>query len=137
MTAVTDYNSVMATLPHTPAPDSADQSGTDWWNVIVHTPGVCGGQARIAGTRIKVKHVYRWVEEMGMSPAQVVDEYPHLNRAQVHAALAYYWSHPDEIRSDIDDEDRRVADLKANAGPSKVQAKLSELNAQDDPLSPR
>jgi len=127
----------MATLPPTPAPGSVEQSGTEWWNVIIHTPGVCGGQARIAGTRIKVKHVYRWVEEMGMTPAQVVEEYPHLNRAHVHAALAYYWSHPDEIRLDTDDEDRRVADLNAKAGLSELQAKLSELNAQDDPLSPR
>jgi|GEM_PF-202053 len=125
----------MATLPHTPVPESVEKSGTDWWNVIVHTPGVCGGQARIAGTRIKVKHVCRWVEEMGMTPAQIVEENPHLNRSQVHAALAYYWSHPDEIRSDMHEEERRVADLKGKGGPSKLQAKLSELNAQDDPLS--
>lgn len=131
------YNSIMATLPQTPASGSAEQSGADWWNVIVHTPGVCGGQARIAGTRIKVKHVYCWVEELGMTSAQVVEQYPHLNRAQVHAALAYYWSHPDEIRSDMDEEDRRVADLKTKAGPSKLQSKLAEVNAQDDPLPPR
>jgi uncharacterized protein (DUF433 family) len=63
----------------------------------VKTPGVCSGQPRIAGTRIKVKHVYTWVERMGMTPTQVVAEYPQLTMAQVHAALAYYWSHQDEI----------------------------------------
>ena len=80
---------------------------------IVKTPGVCSGQPRIAGTRIKVKHVYTWVERMGMTPAQVVAEYPHLNRAQVHAALAYYWTHPDEINQDIENEEKLVAELKA------------------------
>jgi uncharacterized protein (DUF433 family) len=28
---------------------------------IVKTPGTCSGQSRIAGTRIKVKHVYTWM----------------------------------------------------------------------------
>ena len=104
---------------------------------IVHTPGVCSGQARIAGTRIKVKHVYTWVERMGMTPAQVVAEYPHLTMAQVHAALAYYWSHPDEIQRDIEHEERLVADLKAKGGPSRIQERLARQDAPDDPLPPR
>jgi uncharacterized protein (DUF433 family) len=103
---------------------------------IVKTPGVCGGQPRIAGTRIKVKHVYIWVERMGMTPAQVVAEYPHLTMAQVHAALAYYWSHQDEIQRDIENEEKRVAELRAKAGPSKIQERLAERDAADDPLPP-
>jgi uncharacterized protein (DUF433 family) len=104
---------------------------------IVKTPGVCSGQPRIAGTRIKVKHVYVWVEQMGMSPAQVVAEYPHLTMAQVHAALAYYWSHQDEIQRDIENEEKLVAELEAKAGPSKLQERLAGLNAADDPLPSR
>lgn len=77
---------------------------------IVKTPGTCGGQPRIAGTRIKVKHIYVWVEQMGKTPAQVVSEHPHLSMAQVHAALAYYWSHRDEIHQDIENEDKLVAE---------------------------
>src|ERR1700681_4272034 len=93
---------------------------------IVKTPGVCSGQPRIAGTRIKVKHVYTWVERMGMTPAWVVAEYPHLTMAQVHAALAYYWSHRDEIQQDIENEGKLVAELKAKAGPSKIEGRLAE-----------
>src|SRR6058998_1727400 len=103
---------------------------------IVKTPGVCSGQPRIAGTRIKVKHVYTWVERMGMTPAQVVAEYPHLTMAQVHAALAYYWSHPDEIQQDIENEEKLVAEIKAKAGPSKIQERLANSDAADDPLPP-
>jgi len=103
---------------------------------IVKTPGVCSGQPRIAGTRIKVKHVYTWVERMGMTPAQVVTEYPHLTMAQVHAALAYYWSHRDEIHQDIDNEQKLVAELKATAEPSKIQERMAEQGAADDSLPP-
>jgi uncharacterized protein (DUF433 family) len=59
---------------------------------------VCSGQPRIAGTRIKVKHIYTSVERMGMTPAQVVADYPHLTMAHLDAALAYYWSHQGEIQ---------------------------------------
>ena len=57
--------------------------------------------------------------------------------AQVHAALAYYWSHQGEIHQDIENEEKLVADLQAAAGPSKLRERLAELNATDDPLSPR
>jgi uncharacterized protein (DUF433 family) len=103
---------------------------------IVKTAGVCSGQPRIAGTRIKVKHVYTWVERMGMTPAQVVAEYPHLTMAQVHAALAYYWSHCDEIDRDIENEGKLVAELRAKAGPSRIRERLAEQDATDDPLPP-
>jgi len=103
---------------------------------IVKTPGVCSGQPRIAGTRIKVKHIYTWVERMGMSPAQVVAEYPHLTMAQVHAALAYYWSHREEIHQDIENEEKLVAELRVKAGPSRIQERLAEPDAADDSLPP-
>jgi uncharacterized protein (DUF433 family) len=104
----------MATPPTT-TPATAETTALSLADYIVKTPGVCSGQPRIAGTRIKVKHIYTWVEQMGMTPAQVVAEYPHLTRAQVHAALAYYWSHQDEIQQDIDNEEKLVAELKAKA----------------------
>src|SRR3954470_6746441 len=61
----------MATPITTPPNPSAEPR-----DFIVKTPGTCSGQPRIAGTRIKVKHVYVWVEQMGMTPTQVVAEYP-------------------------------------------------------------
>ncbi len=57
--------------------------------------------------------------------------------AQVHAALAYYWSHQSEIDQDIENEEKLVADLQANGGPSKLRERLAESNATDDPVSPR
>src|SRR5438034_10234860 len=109
------------TTPATTTPTATAAGTPSLADYIVKTPGLCSGQPRIAGTRIKVKHVYTWVEQMGMTPAQVVAEYPHLTMAQVHAALAYYWSHRDEIHQDIENEAKLAADLRAKAGPSKIQ----------------
>jgi uncharacterized protein (DUF433 family) len=105
-------------------------------DMIVKTPGTCGGRARIAGTRIKVEYVFNWVERRGMSPAQVVREYPHLTLAQVYAALAYYWSHQEEIQQDIAEGEQLVTELKAKAVPSNLQQRLGELHGKDDPLPP-
>jgi uncharacterized protein (DUF433 family) len=125
------------TTPTTPSVQAAPEAaGPVIGEYIVKTPGTCGGAARIAGTRIKVKHVYVWVERMGMTPAEVVAAYPHLTMAGVHAALAYYWSHPDEIHKDIEAEERFVAELKTKSGPSTLQHKLDELHAKDATLPP-
>jgi len=106
-------------------------------DMIVKTPDTCGGRPRIAGSRISVEYIYNCVEGAGMTPAQVVEELPHITKAQVHAALAYYWSHEDEIQKDIAEGEKLVAELKAKMGPSKLQEKLAQIYGKDDPLSPR
>ncbi len=99
---------------------------------VICTPGVCGGKPHLAGTRIKVKHIYVWVEQMGMTPAQIVRDYPHLSMAAVHAALAYYWSHQDEIHQEIADEERFVADMQAKAAALSLKDKLAEFHGGRD-----
>ena len=98
-------------------------------------PGYCGGEPHILGHRITVKHVAVWHEQMGMSPAEIAATYPTITLAQVHAALAYYYDHRDEIQAAIAEEIRVVEELKAKSGPSLVQEKLRQRNASNDPLS--
>lgn len=52
-------------------------------------PEVCGGKPRIAGTRIRVQDIVVWTED-GQSADEIVSGYPHLNLADVYAALAFY-----------------------------------------------
>jgi uncharacterized protein (DUF433 family) len=115
---------------------SEHRNSADLADLIVKTADTCGGRARIAGTRIKVEHIYNWVERQGMSPDEVINTYSHLNKAQVHAALAYYWSHQAEIQHDIEEDERLVAEMKAKAGPSKLTERVADLHAEDDPLPP-
>jgi uncharacterized protein (DUF433 family) len=103
---------------------------------IAIKPGYCGGKPHIAGHRIKVQHVAVWHERMGMTPAEIVATYPSLTLPAVYAALAYYHSHRAEIDADIEADERFVAEMKQKAGPSKLQERLAELHAKDDPLPP-
>jgi uncharacterized protein (DUF433 family) len=97
-------------------------------------PGYCGGKPHILGHRIKVEDVAIWHEKMDMSPAEIVEHYPAITLAQVHAALAYYYDHRDEIEADIREGDEFVEKLRA--GEPSIFEKVRQRNAQDDPVSP-
>jgi len=67
-----------------------------------------------------------------MSPAEIVANYPTLTLAEVHAALAYFYDHRDEILAAIAEEDQFVQEMKANSGSSPLQEKIGQRNATDD-----
>ena len=102
---------------------------------IEQTEGICGGKPRIAGHRIRVQDIAVWHERQGMSPDDIVAEYPQLTLANIHAALAYYFDHREEIRRDIDESDRIVAEAKARH-PSKLSAKLGDTDGRKAQVSP-
>jgi len=68
---------------------------------IVQDKGICGGQPRIAGTRIKVQHIALEYERLGWSVDQICDAHPGLTLAQVHAAISYYYDHKKEIDESV------------------------------------
>jgi uncharacterized protein (DUF433 family) len=105
---------------------------------IVSTPGICGGRPRIDGHRIQVEDIAIWHERMGMSPAEIVSEYPSITLADVHAALAYYYENRERIDADIEAAKRYAEEMKAKAGPSLLEQRLRQrkADAQDDSLPP-
>ena len=86
------------------------------------TPGVFGGKPCIAGHRIRVVDVAIWHERMGMSADEIASDYQ-LSLAEVHAALAYYFDHRDEIEKSIHD-DLAFAEEMRKEHPSLVRQKL-------------
>jgi uncharacterized protein (DUF433 family) len=96
-------------------------------------PGYCGGKPHILGHRIKVQHIVVWHLRMGKSPTEIVVSHPTIRLADVHAALAYYYDHQDEIDADIIAEDQFAAEIEAKH-PSRLQETLRQRNAQDDSL---
>ena len=53
---------------------------------------------------------------MGMTPEEIVLEYPHLTLAQIHAALAYYHVNRDEIEADLAQEEASALQLEHQLG---------------------
>jgi uncharacterized protein (DUF433 family) len=87
--------------------------------------GPNGLKPRIAGQRVRVQDVAIWHEKQGMSPDEIVDCYPELSLADVHAALAYYWDHRAEIEATIA-ADRAFAEEMQRTNVSPLREKLNQ-----------
>jgi uncharacterized protein (DUF433 family) len=105
---------------------------------IVSTPGICGGRPRIDGHRIQVEDIAIWHERMGMSPDEIVSEYPSITLADVHAALAYYYANRERIDADIEAGKKYAEEMKAKADASRLQKMLRQrkADAPNDSLPP-
>jgi uncharacterized protein (DUF433 family) len=90
---------------------------------IRRTPDVCGGKACIAGHRVRVTDIVTWHEHQGMSPDEIVSHCPSISLADVHAALAYYFDHLEEIQAEMRAE-REFAEQVRRSTPSLLDEKL-------------
>lgn len=64
---------------------------------ITRDEGVLGGEPRIEGTRIGVRHIALRVIDGDQFPAYVADQLD-ISLAEVYNALSYYYSNINEIR---------------------------------------
>ncbi|MCU0544973.1 MAG: DUF433 domain-containing protein [Oscillatoriaceae cyanobacterium Prado104] len=85
------------------------QSLSNTWQGIEKTPGVCGGDARIANTRIPI-----WVlveaRRIGYSEADLLESYPTIGAADLANAWAYAEAYSDEIELAIKENDEAMED---------------------------
>ncbi len=101
---------------------------------IVSTPGTCGGRPRIAGSRIRVQDIVVWHEVHGLSPDEIVSQFPGLTLADVYAALTYYHDHREEIRQYMRDAEAFVEAFKQRY-PAKI-LDLDTPHGEDNAFSP-
>lgn len=85
---------------------------------IVSTPGIRGGRPRIADRGIKVQDIAEDYQH-GMTAEEIADSYE-LMPAEVHAALAYYYDHREEIDRQIREDDAFIEAMKAEQPDSNV-----------------
>ncbi len=80
--------------------------------LIVKTPGTCGGRPRIDGHRIRVQDVVSMYYVRGHSPEEILDDFPSLSLVKIHAALAYYHDHREELDREMREEAEFVERFK-------------------------
>ena len=51
-------------------------------------PAICAGRPHVRGTRVRVSDILQLLAS-GVSPAEILDDYPYLEDADLSAALAY------------------------------------------------
>lgn len=69
---------------------------------IVSNPDICGGEPRIAGTRIPVWLLVQ-AKNLGMSDKDLLNSFPSLNLEDLENAWKYYKSFKDEINKQIEE----------------------------------
>lgn len=82
-------------------------------DLIVSNPKVRSGRPVIAGTGIQVSIIAAAREIHRHSPDEIASGYG-LSLAQVHAALAYYYAHQNEIDEEIRLNDEAIQQAKEN-----------------------
>jgi len=81
---------------------------------IARDEDILGGEPRINGTRIGVRHVATRVVESGRSPAHVADQLD-VPLADVYEALSYYYAHIDEMRALESDNEAAFEDVRESS----------------------
>jgi uncharacterized protein (DUF433 family) len=82
------------------------------------------GIAWIDDTNVKVFEVVLDRLAYGWSPEEIHFQYPDLSLAQIHAALAFYYDHQNELDGQIAAQEREVQRLRQEAGDSPLALRL-------------
>jgi len=64
--------------------------------LITSTPEVCGGRARIDGSRITVQYIVNEIKA-GITPEEIIEDKPYLTLAGIYTALAYYYANKEKL----------------------------------------
>lgn len=82
------------------------------------------GVPYIAGTTMKIIELVMAQMTHGWSPEELHFQHPYLALGQIYSALAYYWDHKDALDADIDRRWQWAEQIRRQAGPSPLVAKL-------------
>ena len=95
-----------------------------------HVSAVPGESPRLQShPRTRVAMIVMDYLARGLGPEEIVRHYPYLKLAEVHAAMAYYHDHRDEIDSEIQAElEQLESDPEANSR-SPLWLKLKSRSA--------
>ena len=84
----------------------AEKPATELGSMIVRTPGILGGKPHLQGHRVGVHRVAGWWK-LGLTVEEIGERLSTLTPAEIHAALAYYHLHREEIEAYLE-EDRNA-----------------------------
>ena len=82
------------------------------------------GVPYIANTTMKVVELVGEKFAFGWSPEELLFQHPYLTLGQIHAALAYYWDHAEELDKNMHNRLQKVKNLKKKAPTSPLIIRL-------------
>lgn len=109
-----------------------------WWKMldreaypsIVHTPGVCGGDARLIRTRIPVWTLVR-MRQLGLSESDILRSYPSLRAIDLVQAWSYAARYPEEIEKAIRENEEETRKALSPREGAEVAARPPTRSRED------
>ncbi len=95
---------------------------TDTAHILLDDAGV----AWIDETNIKVIEVVLDRTARGWSPEEIHFQHSHLSLAQIHAALAFYYDHQEEVDRQIDERFDDVRRMAAQQSDSPMRKRVQQ-----------
>jgi uncharacterized protein (DUF433 family) len=95
----------------------AETPATELGAMIVRTPGVLGGKPRLKGHRVGVHRIAGWWK-LGLTVEEIGERLSSLTPAEIHAALAYYHLHREEIETYLETERATFRAAEPTARPA-------------------
>lgn len=81
------------------------------------------GTPIIEGTSLKVIELVVEKQAYGWSPEELWLQHPYLGLAEIHAALAYYWDHAQDLDREITERLEHTESLRQTATASQAPLK--------------
>jgi uncharacterized protein (DUF433 family) len=97
---------------------------------VTKEAGVLGGAPHIVGRRVGVHDVVNLHQRIDSTLDEVCASF-RLTPAQVHAALAYYYDHPEEVDAVLNENKRLAAQLSGDAPRSPLQEAIGEMTVAE------
>ena len=94
---------------------------------IPHVRCDAQGVAWVDDTQVKVVEVVLSKQAYDLTPEELHEQYPHLSLAQIHAALAYYYDHQEELDADIARRAKLAEKLRAQTRDRALQSRLRKV----------
>lgn len=88
-----------------------------------------GGAVRVGKSRVSLDLVVEQYEN-GMTPEDLVRAYDTLNLADVHAVIAWYLRHREEVRSNLKQREEEARALRAKIEDERPRVARAELLAR-------
>jgi uncharacterized protein (DUF433 family) len=82
--------------------------------MIETTAGVCGGRARVSGTRVGVHRIAGYYR-LGYSPEEILTVLGSLTLQQIYAALAHALANPEEVEAALREEQEAAVQLSESS----------------------
>ena len=80
------------------------RTGNGWGTGVEKSSGICGGEARIAGTRIPIWQLVE-ARDLGVPESQILIDFPRLTARNLADAWSYAEEHAEEIATAIRDNE--------------------------------